>query len=268
MSILKIARSPKLIAAVLLVAVILTVGGVTLGKYFYDRQVQKNAVPQDFYLTADYDDGGVYYVALSGGVVSFNVYNHNNVGGHGDAKNSVTAATISLEVTCYEIDKANNPVGAVPAPTAYSLTGGTQQKQEITMINADPGKTYQVEIKSTAPYEKEINFKICPMEEDVDSYYTVTPAASGNWLQVDLYIGSTEPNSITVNYNGLAPDNENDMMEDWTLATPSGTIPKASLTHHAHYTLIFFGDVSDYQVENKSLGTADETITLAPTTTP
>ncbi|MBQ9132004.1 MAG: hypothetical protein IJX62_06010 [Clostridia bacterium] len=260
MSILKRAWSSKAVALLLLAAVILTVGGVTLAKYFYDKQVQKNSVPQDFYFTSNYEDGGVYYVVLSEGKVSFEVYNHNNVG---SGQNKVTSKAVTYTVSYYRIDSANQPVGEKPAPITYTFAENGGEQKESVLFEATAGETYQVEIKSTAPYEKEIKFKLCPMEEDVDSYYTVTPAASGNWLQVDIYIGSTVPESITVNYSGLEPDNQNDMMKDWTTVAEKGVIPQASLTHHSHYTLIFFGDTSGYaEVTNGSLGTGAKAITL------
>ena len=216
--------------------VLATVGGVTLAKYVFGAEHSETVEPEPFYFSCNYENGGIYY--LPSNSTSVWVYNHNNVEGN----RKVNPEDITYTIT---YQKTNGEGGASVQSDPITLSKGEANEHQTT-ISGSLGDNYHVTVTSSSPYERTIEFDLIFMEEDATSFYTVTKSADNTWLQLDVYIGMKKPASLTVNYGALAPDNTNPFMHDWLTVTGEGTVEGEKLSDHAHYTFIFFGDVTDY----------------------
>ena len=87
------------------------------------------------------------------------------------------------------------------------------------------------------------------VDDFIDNYYSVKN--NGNWVQLDLYVGTTAPTALEVNYEGLAPDSTHDLMRMWKTSDNQKALE--GLQSYSHYTLIFFGDPVMEDVTKKKL---------------
>lgn len=130
-----------------------------------------------------------------------------------------------------------------------TLTKSITSKTHTLDVEFD--KEYTVVITSTAPFVKQIEYSFKTYASYVDSYYTLTDM--GGWIELDLYIGTTVPNSIIVNYiSALSADNTNPLTKDWY--GTQGIISNSLIINNAHYKLIFFKNDS-YTYSNITEGT-------------
>ncbi|MBQ8496665.1 MAG: hypothetical protein IJ489_04320 [Clostridia bacterium] len=219
-------QSRKRILAVCLVAILLAVaclGTVTLAKYVSETENNKNLAEAGelIFYAAGYEDGGTYYI--SGDSFTFHLYNYT-----GDFK---TPFDIQYDVS---VDN-----GAQVSLSTGILLGKKASSQKITVENLKSEKFYCVTVTMTSPYEKTISFIISTHQDVVANQYAITD--NGNWVQLDLYIGSNPPTDLTISYGALSPDTLNRLMVDWTQnENGNGLLKAENLQKYAHYTLIFF----------------------------
>ena len=245
-----VARKKWLMIALSLLLVVAAIGGVTLGKYLQVYKSSKVANSKPFYFSCNYDDGGTYYLPAHTTVVQ--LFNHDGIPNGSGGYEHISDEDIYYDLT---IKKLNVDPAQETTTKNHKLTGGSVAQSAADSahtISGTPGEQYQVTITTTAPYVKTISFTLILMEEDATSYYSVIVSPSGNWLQLDIYIGMEKPDSITVNYGALAPDNTNAFLTDWKTADASGVLDGAELSDHAHYTLFFFGNVDASWTVEKS----------------
>jgi len=248
-------RKPYIAALAVLALISVVLAGGALAKYVSENQIGPNLVdPQDFFFTTNFEEGGSYLFP-AGEDFEFYVRNHNNVG-NANAQNITYTFTLKL----------GEEVKQTGTGTLTAFWDGEKwdEKANMHIINGSnlvAGNAYLVEITSTAPYAKTISFTVNAVSGTVGNTYSVKD--HGNWVQLDLYIGTTPPASVVVQYgeNMLAPDNLNELMTAWTL---SGTGTLTDLQPYTHYSLIFFGTTEVTEVTNATLA---GTVTL-PVPTP
>lgn len=248
-------RKPYIAALAVLALISVVLAGGALAKYVYENQIGPNLVdPQDFFFTTNFEEGGSYLFP-AGQDFTFDVRNYDNVG-------NINSSNISFDV---KIKLGETVVQSQTGMGLVSIVGDTKTKDTVSYTiqgsNLVAGNAYLVEITSTAPYAKTISFAVNAVSGTVGNTYSVKD--HGNWVQLDLYIGTTPPASVVVQYgeNMLAPDNLNELMTAWTL---SGTGTLTDLQPYTHYSLIFFGTTDVTEVTNATLA---GTVTL-PVPTP
>ena len=238
-------KSYKIWAAALAVVAVISAVLVSavLAKYSSkETSGGKIATSQEFFFECSFEDGGSYLFPVENDF-KFTVKNH-------DAHENYNKTDITYTV------KLND----VQLDDVFTLTGNTKSSQEHT-ISSDKftvGHKYKVTIESSAPYKKTIEFTISVVEATAKTLYTVKD--EGNWVQLDLYVGSEPPELLTVNYGSLAPDNTNELMRGWQTADGQQTL--SGLDAYTHYTLIFFGDAEVTDVSERTEITND-TITIS-----
>ena len=248
-----------LLSVLLLVS---TVGGVTLGKYLQLYSASKVANSKPFYFSCNYDDGGIYYLPSSTATVILS--NHDGIPNGSGGYLNVSQEDIYYDLT---IEKIDADPAQITTTQNHKLTGGAAMQSPSDAahtVSGSVGESYLVTVSVTEPYVKTISFTLVLMEEDAQSYYSISVSPTGNWLQLDIYIGMEKPDSITVQYGTMAPDNTNPFMSDWTTGASSGTMPGAELSDHAHYTLIFFGEADPAWAVEKSAFTNSIVLPTTP----
>ncbi|MBP3396387.1 MAG: hypothetical protein J6L87_04350 [Clostridia bacterium] len=195
------------------------------------------AEAQEMFFECDYEDGGLYLIP-GGKNFTFTVRNYDN-----EIFKNFTASKIVYTAT---MD------GSTILPKG-ELAGGTNSKLPTTIQSSSlaVGSTYTISITATEPYEKTISFRISVVDDFIDNYYSVKDY--GNWVQLDLYVGTTAPTALEVNYEGLAPDSTHDLMRTWMTGDNQNAL--VGLQSYSHYTLIFFGDKDVANVEKTELPT-------------
>lgn len=196
------------------------------------------AEAQEMFFECDYEDGGLYLIPAygEGEGFTFTVRNY-------DFFDNYSQSDITYSVT----------LDGTLIVTSAKLNGGNKS-HATTNISASSlavGSTYTISITATEPYEKTISFRISVVDDFIDNYYSVKN--NGNWVQLDLYVGTTAPTELKINYEGLAPDSTHDLMRAWM----TGDNQKAleGLQSYSHYTLIFFGEKDVSDVEKNQLKT-------------
>ena len=237
-------KSYKIWAAALAVIAVISAVLVSavLAKYSsWATSGGKIATSQEFFFECSFEHDGSYLFPV-GNDFEFTVRNHD---AHGNCNQ--TDITYTVKLNDVQLDEV------------FTLTSGAERSQEHT-ISSDKftvGHKYKVTIESSAPYKKTIEFTISAVEATAKTLYTV--ADKGNWVQLDLYVGSEPPELLTVNYGLLAPDNTNELMREWKTADGQQTL--SGLDAYTHYTLIFFGDAEVTEVPERAEIT-DNTITI------
>lgn len=218
-------KSRKRRLAVCLGALALMTAGIltsTLAKYVSDMKTDQNLLEAGrliFY--ADHQEGDTVHTSENN--MSFSIYNH--------ADDFVTPFDIVYTVT---VDNDANV-----SSSSGELKKNEKDTDEITIQNLSPDKIYNVTVKATTPYEKTINFKISTSQINVPNQYAIKD--HGNWVKLDLYIGSTPPETLQINYGSLSPDTLNNLMKDWKQSEDgSGKFSIGALEPFGHYELIFF----------------------------
>ncbi len=217
------------VSVALLLTLVLVSGAVL--SVVYARYVSRtNSLPtlvtaEDFYFECNFEHGGLYLFPTGKDFV-FKVKNY-------DALGNVTTPDTDYTVT----------LDAAPLHTdAPRLTGGVESERIFTIDHTllTVGQKYTVEITSSAPYEKTISYQIFVVADTVENFYTLKDC--GNWVQLDLYIGTTPPSELTVQYGAdLSPDNTHPLMRAWESSDENKTLTDFDLHPYTHYTLIFFG---------------------------
>lgn len=206
-------------------------------RYTFSKEGDINqAEPEKFYLECNFEDEGVYLVP-EGKDFSFIVYNY-------DVFDHTTESELKYTV---KVD------GVALGEDAYTFAGG--EKSEKTFIipssQLEADKTYKIDITSSSPFAKTISFDIRVVTGELGNYYTVKD--NGNWVQLDLYIGTNPPNSLTIKYGAnLAPDNTNSLMRTWLSTETERELTNVNLHSYSHYTLIFFGTQAVTEVAEKT----------------
>ena len=202
----------------------------------------KIATSQEFFFECSFEHDGSYLFPVENDF-KFTVKNHD---AHGHCNQTDITYTVKLN--------------DVQQDGVFTLTSGAERSQEHTISKSsfEVGKKYTVTIESSAPYKKTIEFAISVVEATAKTLYTVKD--EGNWVQLDLYVGSEPPASLTVKYGSLAPDNTNELMREWKTAEGQQML-SGLLDAYTHYTLIFFGDAEVTDVSERTEITND-TITI------
>ena len=228
----------KLIVIGLCVAAIASVCLVTttLAKYVIQLRSDKNlASAGDFIFYSTVADGSTVNAIKIDGKLSSFFHVRNNVDGF------ITSFDISYSV---KVDNGATVKINEEKTDSGSLVGNAENEGLIEIGNLQPNQTYTVTVFATAPYQKEITFTINTYESVVPTTYSVTD--HGNWVQVDLNVGTCADGAynVYINYAALSPDSLNDMMKDWTQVS-NGSNRVEDLRPYAHYTFIFFENSDD-----------------------
>ena len=241
-------RKPYILVLTVLALISVVLAGVTLAKYVSTFPTQQQLItPEQFFFTASFEHGGAYLFPENQDFL-FDVRNHDGVG-------NINASDITYSVT----------VNGTPLDIGVNgtIAGETKTAQTITipasMLVA--GNSYDVEITSSSPYVKTISFTVKAVDHEIENSYSVKD--NGNWVQVDIFIGTNPPASVEIVYGALAPDNLHPLMTSWLISGGSGTI--STLTPYTHTTLIFFGTDDVQEVNEQPLVGNNCSITL-PTT--
>ena len=198
------------------------------------------ATPEAFYFECNFENGGLYLYP-AGRDFTFTVKNHD---GLDNVSNSDVFYTATVDSTTL------SPIGGGES----RLNGGVKSSQEfkIDHTQLETGKKYTIQITSSEPFKKTISYQIFVVEDTVENFYSVSD--HGNWIQLDLYIGTTEPDSLIIQYgNLLAPDNTHPLMLAWKTSDGAATLTNTELHPYTHYTLIFFGEKDVATVEKAPL---------------
>lgn len=229
----KITKRAPLLLAVLFLVSLVAVSGV-LARYSTTVESDpKLATTEDFYFECNFEHGGLYLFPAQRDFV-FVVKNY-------DPFDHVSASNITFDVTLDGEEIESNQMletGEISTKTV------TIPQDKLTL-----GKTHKVVITSRTPFVKTISFDIFVVEDKAGSFYTL--ADHGNWVQLDLYIGSDVPSSLTIDYNGFAPDNTHSLMRGWIEETKV-TLYSTDLHPYTHYSLIFFGTTQINEVSEKT----------------
>lgn len=229
----------RAVVALLLVLLLFTGAtlSVVLGRYVFRTDAPQTLITaENFYFECNFEHGGLYLFPAGKNFV-FKVKNY-------DALGNVTAPD-----TDYTVTLNGTPLHA----DAPRLTGGVVSERLFTIDHTllTVGQKYTVEITSSAPYKKTISYQIFVVTDTVENLYTVRD--HGNWIQLDLYIGTNPPPSLTIRYgSALAPDNTHPLMRTWESSELEKTLTDFELHPYTHYTLIFFGDHNVLDVAEKS----------------
>lgn len=180
--------------------------------------------PSPFYFESTLAEGQTYYVAAGEDLV-FTVRNH-------DTLSHVTKEALSFDVA----------INGTQLST-HTCTANIADNKTVTVPAAQlgaVGSIKSVTLTSSTPYVQAITFHVKVVVAEAVNCYSV--ADKGDYVQLDLYTGSTLPShDITVNYGELAPDSTGALTSTWMTEAGSATIPVSSLLPYSHYTLYFFG---------------------------
>ena len=232
-------KTKKIFIAIALLLSVLSAAGVceVLARYTVtNKGFMNQADPEQFYFECNFDNGGDFLIPYEEDF-SFVLKNY-------DVFGRVTPSPITYSVEISGIDMEY---------TTYTLEA--DQKSETTVIiekeKLEYNKTYTVTVTSSSPFSKTISFDITTVSGHIDNFYTVTD--NGNWVQLDLYIGTVAPETLTIEYgDNLSPDNTNDLMRTWLISDISKALSKTELHSYSHYTLIFFGTQDVTEVISKA----------------
>lgn len=223
-------RALRICTGVFLLLALLLCGVLVSGKYVYTTYEVAEVQPERFIFVTNFDDDETYiYANGTTGTVTLTLSNHE--------AGLTTKSNITYNVSV--TNKAGEAVASVSDSKKGILIGNEPTDSIIQISELVVGDTYEVNILSTAPYEKTLTYKfhVMPAVSNAD-YYSITK--NTNWIQLDIYTGADDPGNIIVNYNTvLAPDNTNEFMRDWTSAAGKGTL--TGLESNAQYSFIFFG---------------------------
>lgn len=230
----KISYKYFLIAVSVFAVVSVVLVSFAFGKYESNVSDKDNLVSSEqFFFECDFEHGGVYLFPNESNfdftVKNYDVFDNRNV--------TDITYTVKLDGVLFG--------------EAITLRGGEKSayRHSIGVANFNVGQNYTVTIESSAPYQKTIAFTISVVSANVKSYYSVEN--KGNWVCLDLYIGTEVPTALEIVYGALNPDNTNDVMRDWKTEEESSVLQ--NIRPYTHYTLIFFGAVDAEDVEKTEL---------------
>lgn len=187
-----------------------------LAKYAKDIDINTIIKPSDFHFYTSYEDEETYDIYDN--KITIDVTN--------TYLSEATKEDINYIIKVNEVIEVND-----------GLLKGSVSSTNTHIIDLEYDKTYEVVIQSVNPFKKTITHIFKTHSSTVDSKYTLKDM--GDWIEVDLYIGTTCPSKINVVFpSGLLPDNTNPLMNDWY--STSGVINGSEMTKNAHYNLIFF----------------------------
>lgn len=215
----------RFILYILIISFSLTLSLVSgvLAKYVQEKNNETVIKPNEFYFYSNYENDNTYEIYDNKIIIEVNnSYLGNN-----------TKENISYIIKVNGVTEVNdgNLSGNVSSSNSHELS-----------VNYD--EVYVVVIESTSPFKKTIIHTFKTHSSTIDSKYSITD--KGDWIEVDLYIGTSCPNQINIIFSEkLLADNTNPLMDDWYGI--SGTIMKSEITTNAHYNLVFFKtDLRDY----------------------
>lgn len=209
----------------LVLAIVVT--GV-LGKYITSKQGTSYIESKDFIYECNLENGKTYYINPSNTPTSINCIVVNYIG------SKISEDDITGTV---KLSKDSILVGEV---YDFTMNKNVETKLDVNMAvsSLTPGDKYTMEIKTQTPYIKTItaNFIV----SDYSSVSTYSIDDKGAWVEVEIKIGAVIPASgITINYEGLAPDNTNELMADWLSSDLEKTISSSKIETNSVITLIF-----------------------------
>lgn len=228
---------------------VVAVRGV-LAKYVSEMETDPiPVVPMDFYFECDYANNNLYLVK-SGEDFVFNVRNFQLI----DGQHFISGGNIYYSVKVLQVTEHTENViySAESILDSNILTNpyGDVEGFTVAANKFSVGSTYVVRIESTLPFYKKIEFRLSVVDLQAENYYTMEMKESGNWVQIDIYIGSI-PVDVTINYDGFSPDNTNELMKDWLSSSSQNQL--TDLEPYTRYTLIFFGTGDVKKVEKSPL---------------
>lgn len=201
-------------------------------KYVSNVESGSLVKPNAFYFSTNYEDKQFYELYSDEIIIT--------------VSNSYLGYVTQEDIDYSIIVKENEDIIIAQSGT---LTNSDTTKTHTLKVEFD--KEYTVIVKSTSPFVKQIEHSFKTYASYVDSYYTLTDM--GSWIELDLYIGTTVPNSIIINYiSELSADNTNPLTKEWY--STQGVISNSLIINNSHYKLIFFKN-DNYTYTNVSSGT-------------
>lgn len=221
-------RGGILLRACGLAAFIALTAGLVAGvsaKYVHRTETPGQAAAANFYFVSDLLDGQTHTVTATeaDGTASIIFCLQN----HADALR-YSEVDIAYTVT---VDDAN--VGVSQA--SGTLEKGEDHDVSITLSGLQPGKTYKVTAKATAPYAKELTGTIVVAAMDNTVHYQTKDRDA--YLEVTVWTVDYSGQVELTYPAGLIPDNTNPVMRDWK---SGDTSREFSMTENSAYVFRFF----------------------------
>lgn len=239
-------------------------GVVTLSKYVLDWDDKQVSIPEGFYFESDY----LQYVANDDDIPSYTIYtdsvditvrNHNYIDvAEDDITYSITYEVMEPEDS--EADESNQAILTDEDETVtsdskpfilYNATNIEKDSDTFTLSYRTTGSVYDspdqvdatiISVKVTAtssdPYAKTITAIFDFKMANEETFYRIT--WKDYYMQLELFTGLTidEDSKITISYDGLAPDNTNDFMDDWLTVENERIL--TGLSRYGYYKFAFF----------------------------
>ena len=251
------ARVNKVVA--LLVLFCVCIGGISMvsAKYIKQRDLDDNsAKAQEFYFESDLLDGGEHEIVATKDAVG-------NVTGSVTIrlKNYVDELRFSETEIVYDVsvkktDTNTDTDTLLPASSIQNKSGtiaaGSKQKQDVTISNLEPGKTYLVTAVTDNIYKKTLQgtIKVLAPDENVNA------AVNDQTEYIEVTVWTTDyTGEVTLNYGniGLIPDNTNAKMRG--ASSTGGRISESNWEANTSYVFRFFKTDTDQKYDVAVSGT-------------
>lgn len=202
-------------------------------------------IAADFHISSNY---------LSSPAAAFNAHNTDPIVielYNYEVENDAAVAAMDIQYTITLTNAAEPPVvkngtntvSADPETGRYTLALGTGTDKKTThtiTVTPDGSGDVTVTVKAVAPYEKTLSASFTGLR----SLPRYTLVQDGAAMKLTIYTYSYS-GQIKVNA-GIAPDNTNDLMADWTTGGDSNTL---TVNENETYELLFFGSASPQATE-------------------
>lgn len=203
-------RRSLLICLLALAIASMTVATAVWAKYVSETKRDGLLGAEPFAFICSCDDGKTYYTEKD--TFTFTVANHSGF-------------EVSYHVSADGVSLGDDSLGI-----------GYEDAVTVAVDEDTP-----IVVQATAPYEKTYSFTVKKVAS-VTNQYKIKD--NGNWIQLDIYIGATPPDTLTVHYGALSPDTLNGFMTGWP-QTSDASADMSALVPYSQYTLIFFENVAE-----------------------
>lgn len=218
-----------LLAGVVLTAVAL-VTGVTMAKYVLQSKQTEVVEPSDFCFVVE--GGGTQEKPAMVYTRSATLVVKNNDG------LNVSKRNIAYTVTAKRAGGGSGASNTTVSEPSGVLAGGSMENKAINISGLEKG-TYEITVSTSTPYttQKTVYLQVEPAA--VDSLYELVDY--GSYCELTIYTGPGPSADISIQYPaGLAPDNTNAFMKDWTSGGSAQTGTLSGLEPNGAYHFVFF----------------------------
>lgn len=232
------ARVNKVVA--LLVLFCVCIGGISMvsAKYIKQNDLKNNsAKAQEFYFESDLLDGEEHEIIATkdaaGNVTGSVTIRLKNYVDELRYSETAVAYTVSVEETGTDNQLADSSI----TNKSGTIAAGSKQKQDVTISDLEPGKTYLVTAVTNNVYKKTLQGTIKVLAPDEAVYASVNDQTE----YIEVTVWTTDyTGKVILKYGdiGLIPDNTNAKMKQ-ALST-GGTISENNWEANTSYVFRFF----------------------------